>query len=87
MMARYNVTIEYTQRRVVGVWAQNEMAAADKAEGIAAHWEGVTDLVAADVALAPSHEAARGPDGKARINRGRTIPADSHGWSYAEGSE
>ena len=87
-MARYNVTVEYTQRRVVGVWAQNEMAAEAKAEDIVAGWDAVTEPECVDVKLAPYAEAARDADGKARINRGRHIPADlPRGWTYAEGSE
>ena len=48
-MPRYEVEVEYTQRKVITVWAPDEMEAEDKATGIVEGWNGVTSAEAIDV--------------------------------------
>ena len=40
-MPRYRVTVEYTQRRDIGVWARDEEAAMEKAAEIVEGWDNV----------------------------------------------
>ena len=45
---RYRVTVQYTQSREIGVWANDEEEAMGKAEAVVLRWDGVTDAEATE---------------------------------------
>lgn len=48
MGKRYRVTVQYTQTRDIGVWANDEEEAMDKAESIVEGWDNVDSAEAQD---------------------------------------
>lgn len=48
-MPRYQVTVKYEQEKEIGVWADDEEEAKDKAAEIVMGWSGVIDAEAMDV--------------------------------------
>lgn len=45
-MPRYKVLVSYTQTREIGVWANDEETAMEKAEEVVLKWDGITDAEA-----------------------------------------